>query len=131
MKNCNGLRRGTERDDRLGYTHDFETMSKTTAYRNHIKNSEIETREVFEQETSSPENIQHTLPMNIVTRLDNNQLTQSTDSSKHEETHEPEVNPDPEPSSYDLLETSSSDSRAKKKKITKNKKRRKHRKDES
>ena len=48
-KNCNGLRRGTERDDRLGYTQDFETLSETTAYRNHIKNSEIETREVFEQ----------------------------------------------------------------------------------
>ena len=36
VKNCNGLQRGTERDDRLGYTHDFETMSETTAYRNHI-----------------------------------------------------------------------------------------------
>ena len=59
-------------DDRLGYTHDFGTMSKTTAYCNHIKNSEIETREVFERETLSPENIQRTLPMNIVTRLDNN-----------------------------------------------------------
>ena len=42
-------------DDRLGYTHDFETMSETTAYRNHIKNLEIETREVFERETSSPQ----------------------------------------------------------------------------
>ena len=84
-KNCNGLRRITDRDDRLGYTHDFETMSETTAYRNHDKNSEIETREDFERETSSPQNIQRTLPMNIVTRLDNNQLTQSTDSSKHEE----------------------------------------------
>ena len=41
------MRRDTERDDKLGYTHDFETMSETTAYRNHIKNSEIETREVF------------------------------------------------------------------------------------
>ena len=61
--------------DRLGYTHDFETMRKTTAYRNHIKNSEIETREVLERETSSPENIQRTLPMNIVTQLDNNHLT--------------------------------------------------------
>ena len=82
----------------MGYTHDFETMSETTAYRNHIKNSEIETREVLERETSSPENIQRTLTMNIVTRLDNNQLTRSTDSSKHEETHEPKVNLDPEPS---------------------------------
>ena len=62
-KNFNRLQRGTERDDRLGYTHNFKTMSETTAYRNHIKNSEIETREVFERETSSPENIQRTLPM--------------------------------------------------------------------
>ena len=46
-KNCNGLRRNTDRDDSLGYTHDFETMSETTAYCNHIKNSEIETREVL------------------------------------------------------------------------------------
>ena len=38
---------GTQKDNvsssRLGYTHDFETMSKTTAYRNHNKNSEFET----------------------------------------------------------------------------------------
>ena len=50
-------------------------MSETTAYRNHIKNSEIETKEFFERETSNPQNIQWTPPMNIVTRLDNNQLT--------------------------------------------------------
>ena len=55
--NVNGLRRGTKRDDRLGKTHDFETMSETTAYRNNIKNSEIETIKVFERETLSPENI--------------------------------------------------------------------------
>ena len=78
-------------------------MSKTTAYSNHINNSGIETREVFERETSSPKNIQRTLPMNIETRLENNQLTRSADGSKHEETHEPEVNPDPEPSSSDSL----------------------------
>ena len=59
-------------------------MSETTAYRNHIKNSEIETREGFEWETLSPENIQRTLPMNIVTQLENNKLTRSTDSSKYE-----------------------------------------------
>ena len=106
-------------------------MSETTAYRNHIKNSKIETREVFERETWSPENIQRTLTTYIVTRLDVNQLTQSTDSSKHDETHKPEVNLDPEPSSSDSSETSSLDSRAKKKKRKKNKKRRKHRKDDS
>ena len=71
-----------DRDNQLGETHGFETMRETTAYRNNIKNSEIGTREVFERETSSPENIQRTLPMNIVTLLDNNQLTRSTDSSK-------------------------------------------------
>ena len=81
-------------------------MSKTTAYCNHIKNSEIETREVFERETSSPENIQRTLPMNIMTLLDNNQLTRSTDSSKHEESHKPEVKPDPETLASDSSETS-------------------------
>ena len=66
-KNCNGLRRSTDRDDRLGYTHDFETMSKMTGYRKHIKNLEIETRNYFERETSIPEKIKQTLPMNIVT----------------------------------------------------------------
>ena len=66
-KNFNGLQRSTDRYDRFGHTHDFETMSEMTAYRNHIKNTEIETREVFEQETSSPENIQRALPMHIVT----------------------------------------------------------------
>ena len=76
----NGLRRDTERDDRLGYTHGFETMGETTAYRNHIKNSELETREVFERETWSPENIQRTLSTDMVTRLDDNQLMRSTDS---------------------------------------------------
>ena len=66
-----------------------------TAYLNHINNSEIETREVFKRETWSPENIQWTLPTDMVTRLDDNQLTRSMDSSKHEETHEPEDNLDP------------------------------------
>ena len=74
-KNYNGLRSSAGRDDQLGYTHDYETMSETTSCRNHIQNSEIETREVFERETPIPENIQWTLPMHFETRLDNNQLT--------------------------------------------------------
>ena len=130
-KNLNGLQRGTERDNRQGKKHHFETMSEATAYRNHIKNSKIKTREVFERETSSPQNILRTLTMNIVTRLDNNQLTRSTESSKHEEKYEPEVNPDPELSSSDSSETSSSDSIAKKNKSTKKKKRCEHRKYDS
>ena len=59
------------KDDRMAHTHDVETMSETTAYRNHIKNSEIETRNVFEQEASN-ENIVTRLDK---TRLDNNQMT--------------------------------------------------------
>ena len=110
-KRLNGVQRGTERDDILGYTHDFETMSKTIAYRNHIKDSEIETRENFERETSTHENIQRTLATDI---------------------HKPEVNPDPEPSLSDSSsETYSSDSRVKKKKRKKKKKRRKHQKADS
>ena len=38
-----------------------------TAYRNHTNNSGLETREVFERETWSPENIQQTLPIDMVT----------------------------------------------------------------
>ena len=70
-------------------------MSETTAYSNHIKNSELETREVFEQET---EDIPLTQQTDLVTQLHYNLLTRSTDSSINEERHEPEVNPDPEPS---------------------------------
>ena len=88
-KNLSGLRRSTKRDDRLRSTHSFETMSETIAYRNNIKNYEIKTGEVFEREASSPENIQQTLPTDIVSRLDDNQITQSADRSKHEETHKP------------------------------------------
>ena len=47
-KSLNGLRRDNERYVRTGYMHDFEAMSETTAYCNHIKNYELETREVFE-----------------------------------------------------------------------------------
>ena len=79
----------------------------------------------------SPENIQRTLPTYIVTRLYDNQLPLSTDCSKHEETHKSEVKPEPEPSSSDLSETSSLDSRSKKNKSKKKKKRRKHQKDDS
>ena len=68
--------------------------------------------------------------MNFETRLNNNQLTRSTDSSKHEEMYKLEVTLDPEPSSSDLLETLSSDSRAKKYKSTKIKKRRTHQKED-
>ena len=103
-------------------------MIETTAYSNHINNSEFETRGVFERETK---NIPLTQQTDLMTTLHNNPLTRSMDSSKHEERYKPEVNLDPEPSSSDLSEISSSDSRTKKKKRKKKKKRRKHQKDDS
>ena len=81
---------------------------------------EFETGEVFEQETSN-KNIVNNVTGLDKTRLDNKQMTRSTDSSKHSGTHKLEMNPDPEPSSSDSSESSSSDSRAKKKKRTKKK----------
>ena len=50
-KSLNWMRKDNKRDGNMGYTHDFETTSEMTAYRNHIKNSELETGEVFERET--------------------------------------------------------------------------------
>ena len=103
-------------------------MSKTTAYSNHIKNDELEDREVFERETEK--NPLSRKP-DLVTPLHDNQLTRSTDSSKNEERHKLEVNPDLQPSSLDSSsKTSSSDSRSKKKKCDRKKNQRKHRKDD-
>ena len=85
-KSLSGTRKDNFISSRLGYTHDFETMSETTAYRYHIKNSELETREVFERDT---ETIPQTLQTYLVTQLHDNPLTQSTDSSKNEERHKP------------------------------------------
>ena len=61
-----------------------------------------------------------------MTRLDNNQMTWSVDSSKRSEKHEPEVNLDPDLSSSDSSDSSSSESAPKKKKCKNKKKRRKH-----
>ena len=47
VKSLNRTRMDNFRYARLGYTHNFVTMSETTAYRNHNKNSELETREYF------------------------------------------------------------------------------------
>ena len=111
-----GIWRRTDRDVRKALTHgDAETMSEKLAYCKFIKDSEFETREVFERENI--ENIATRLEKN---RLDN-QMTRSVDSSKRSEKHEPEVNMDPDLSSSDSSESSSSDSRAKEKKRTKKK----------
>ena len=130
IENSNRIWRRTDRDDRMAHTHDIETIIEYIAYCKNIRDSEIETRKVFERETSN-ENI-----VNIVTRLDktrpdNNQMTRSTTSSKHSKMYKLESNPDPEPLSSDSLESSSLDSRARKKKRTKKKKCRKHQKDDS
>ena len=56
-----GIRKPTDRDVRTASTHgDVETMSEKLAYRKFIKDSEFETREVFEQENIN----------NIATRLE-------------------------------------------------------------
>ena len=92
----------------MAHTHDVETMSETTAYRNHIKDSEIETRKVFERETSN-QNIENIVTRLDKTRLDNNQMTQSTDSSKYVKTYELRSKTDPEPSSSDSSDSFSLD----------------------
>ena len=107
-------------------THgEIETISEKLVYRKFIKDSEIETRELFERE-----NIENIGTRLETTRLDD-QMTQSVYSSKRSEKNEPEVNLDPDPLSSDSRDSSSSDSAPKKKKIKKKKKRRKHRKYDS
>ena len=66
-----------------------------------------------------------------MTRIDENQITRSENSSTRSKKREPKVNLDPDPSSSDSSDSSSSDSAPKRKKIKKKKKRRKHRKDDS
>ena len=107
-------------------THgDVETMNEKLLYRKFIKDSEFETREVFERG-----NIE-----NVATRLETNrlddQITRSVDSSKRSKKHEPEVNLDPDLSSYDSSDSSSSDSKEKKKKSKEKKNCCKHWKDDS
>ena len=100
--------------------------SEKLAYCKFIKDSEFETRIVFERENI--ENIRTRLETN---RQDENQMPRSVDSSKLSKKHKPGVNLDPEPSSSDSSESSSSDSSARKKKRTKKRKRCKHQKDDS
>ena len=88
IENSNRIWRRTDKDDSMAHTHDIETISEKIAYRNHIRNLEIETGKVFERETSN-ENIENIVTRLDKTRLDNNQMTRSTDSSKHRKTHKP------------------------------------------
>ena len=84
----------------MSHTHDIETISKNISYHKHIRDLEFETRKVFEREASK-ENIENIVTWLDKTRLDNNKITRSMDSSKHSETYELGSNPDPEtPSSF-------------------------------
>ena len=64
------------RDVRTTPTHgDVETISEKLAYCKYVKNSEFETREVFERE-----NIDNIITRLETTRLKKNQMTRSVDS---------------------------------------------------
>ena len=64
----------------IALTHDdIETISKKIAYHKHIIDLEFETREVLERETSN-KNIENIGTRLDKTRLDDNQMTRSTDS---------------------------------------------------
>ena len=109
IENSDGIWRRMARYDRMAHTHDdIETISEKIAYRKHIRYSKFETREVLERETTN-KNIENIGTRLDKTRLDKNQMTRSVDSLKHSENHKPEVNLDPDPSSSDSLESSSSD----------------------
>ena len=82
---------------RTAPTHgDVETINEKLAYRKFIKDSEFETREVFEQENIECENIENIGTPLETNRLDD-QMTWSVNSSKRREKQEPEMNLDPDP----------------------------------
>ena len=56
-KTLNGTERENLNSDWLASSHGFERVSETTAYSNHTKNSELETRKVFERENIQTGNI--------------------------------------------------------------------------
>ena len=126
-----GIWRPTLSDIKTAPTHgNIETIREKLVYRIFIKDSEFETREVFERENSKRENIENIGTRLETTRLDD-QITRSENSSTRIKKHGPKVNLDPDPSSSDFSDSSSSDSAPNKKKSKKKKKRRKHRKYDS
>ena len=107
--------RPTDSNIRTAPTHgDVQLISVKLVYRKFIKDSEFETRKVFERENIN--NIGNIDTQLETTQIDKNQMTQSVNSSKRRENHEPEVNLEPDPSSSDSSDSSSSDSAPKKKK---------------
>ena len=77
---------GTERENLngnwLASSHVFERVRKTTEYSNHINNSELETRQVFDQENIQNENIHLTRQTDFVTSLHDNPQTRLTEIPK-------------------------------------------------
>ena len=88
IEDPNMIWRPTDRDYRMAHTHDnIETISEKIAYRKHIRDSEFETRYFLEQETPN-QNIENIGTRLNKTRLDDNQMTRSMDSSKLSKNHE-------------------------------------------
>ena len=94
----------------------IERISEKLAYRKFIKDSEFETRKVFERENIERKNIGNIETRLEMTQIDENQMTRSINSSKCSKKHEPEVILDPDTSSSDSSDSSSSDSAPKKRK---------------
>ena len=82
-KTLNGTGRENFNSNWLAYSHGFERVRETTVYSNHIKNSELETRQVFERENIQTKNIPLTRQTDFVTPLHDNPRTQSTEMSKN------------------------------------------------
>ena len=121
-----GIWRPTDSNIRTAPTHGkIEKISEKVVYRKFIKDSEFETREVFERENSARENVENIGTRLETTRLDDH-MTRSENRSTRSEKHKPKVDLDPDPSSSDSLDPSSSDSALKKKKNKKKKNSRKH-----
>ena len=93
-----GIWRPTLSDIKTAPTHgEIEAISDKLAYRKFVKDSEFETREVFERENSERKNIDNIGTRLETTRLDD-QMNRSENSSTRSEKHEPKVNLDPDPS---------------------------------
>ena len=112
-----GIWRPTLSNIKTAATHGVvHTRSEKLAYRKFIKDSEFVPRKVFERENIERGNIKNIETRLKMTRLDENQMTQSENSSTCSKKNEPKVNLDPNPSSSDLSDSSSSDSSPKRKK---------------
>ena len=131
VANQDGIWRPMLSDIKMAPTHgESKTISEKLAYCKFIKDSEFESRKVFERENIERKNIRNIETRLKMTRLDKNKMTRSENSSTRSKKHEPKVNLYPDPSSSISSDSSSSDSAPKIKKIKKKKKRRKHRKDD-